>query len=130
MFGCVSISGSYSDEATAILVYFYMNYFGSKVKSVKHHESYIIDEAKKKRFEELFFNDDYEKDIVILKHELQVMGYAIPTLYKQYSELCEEGGVEFIDFGRDKEFENCVDGFIVVDTTKLKEQKRKRYLLR
>lgn len=130
MFGCVSISGSYNAEATAILVYFYMNYFGSKVKSVKHHDSYIIDELKRKRFEELFFNDDYEKDIVILKHELQAMGYAIPTLYKQYSELCDDGGVEFIDFGRDKEFENCVDGFIVVDTNKLKAQKRKRYLLR
>lgn len=130
MFGCVSISGSYSEEATAMLVYFYKNYFGSKVKSVKHHESYVIDALKQARFEELFLNNDYERDIVILKHELQRMGYAIPTLYKQYSELCEEGGVEFIDFGTDKEFESCVDGFIVVDTDKLKEQKRKRYLLR
>lgn len=66
--------------------------------------------------------------MIILKHELSLMGYAIPTLYKQYSELCDEGGVEFIDFGVDKGFENCVDGFIIVDTDKLKLQKRRRYL--
>ncbi|MDD5372452.1 MAG: lysophospholipid acyltransferase family protein [Sulfurimonas sp.] len=128
MFGCVSISASYSEDATALLVYFYTNYFGSKIKSVKHRDSYIMLESKKRKFDELFFKNDYAKDMIILKHELSVMGYAIPTLYKQYSELCDEGGVEFIDFGVDKGFENCVDGFIIVDTNKLKPQKRRRYL--
>ena len=128
MFGCVSISNSYSDEAVALLVFFYMNYFGSNIKSVQHYDSYIICESNKKKFNELFFKDDYAKDVLILKRELQLLGYAIPTLYKQYSELCDNNGVEFIDFGRDKGFENCIDGFLVVDTHKLKLQKRKRYL--
>lgn len=128
MFGCVTISNSYSDDAIALLVFFYMNYFGSKAKSVEHRESYVISESNKKKFNDLFFKYDYAKDLLILKHELKLMGYSIPTLYKLYSELCDDGGVEFMDFGRDREFENCVDGFLVVDTHKLKPQKKKRYL--
>ena len=128
MFGCVSISNSYSDEAIELLISFYTNYFASEAKSVKHRDSYILSESKKQRFDELFLKNDYEKDMAILKRELHLMGYAIPTLYKLYSELCDEGGVEFIDFGRDKTFENCIDGFILIDIEKLKPQKRKRYL--
>jgi len=128
MFGCVSISSSYSEEATSLLVYFYTNYFGAKIKSVEHRDSYIMLESKKRKYDELFFKDDYAKDLIILKHELHLMGYVIPTLYKQYSELCDDNGVEFIDFGIDKGFGNCVDGFIIVDIEKLKPQKRRRYL--
>ncbi|MDQ1263394.1 MAG: hypothetical protein QG559_395 [Campylobacterota bacterium] len=130
LFGCVSISSSYSEEAIALIVYFYSNYFGVKYKSVSHINGYVLSESRKKAYGELFFNDDYEKDIVILKYKLQQMGLSIPTLYKQYAELCENGGVEFMDFGVDKNFQNCVDGFLVVDTTKLKMQKKKRYLER
>lgn len=128
LFGCVSISGSYPQEAIDMLVYFYTNYFGAKERSVRHKESYILGEAKKIKYDELFFKNDYAKDLVILKHQLGLIGHSVPTLYKQYSELCEEGGVEFIDFGMDKGFENCVDGFLVVDLDKLKPQKRKRYI--
>lgn len=128
LFGSVSISKSYSDEAIGLMIYFYSNYFGVKFKSVNHKNSYMLPESKKRAFDELFFKNDYDKDIVILKYRLQQMGYAIPTLYKQYAELCEEGGVNFIDFGIDENFENCVDGFIVVDILKLKEQKKRHYL--
>jgi hypothetical protein len=34
-------------------------------------------------------------------------------LYKQYSEVCEPGGVQFIDFGSDPDFNNCVDGLVL-----------------
>ena len=128
MFGPVSISRSYDDYSTALLIYFYMNYFGSDVQSVKHKESYRFLKENKVRFDILFAKDNYREDLVILKNELQIRGYAIPTLYKQYSELCEDKGVQFIDFGMDKEFDNCIDGFIVVDIDKFKTQKRKRYL--
>lgn len=128
MFGPVSISRAYDDEAVSLLVYFYMHYFGAKNKSVWHKESYFISNDKREQYELLFSRDNYEDDLAVLKNELQVRSYAIPTLYKQYSDLCEEGGVEFMDFGIDRAFDNCVDGFIVVDTQKLKPNKRKRYL--
>jgi len=128
MFGPVSISRSYNDEAVALLVFFYMNYFGAKEKSVSHIESYQLSRAQQERFEDLFTCNNYREDLITLKNELQSMGYAIPTLYKQYSDLCEDDGVQFMDFGIDRDFDNCVDGFLVVDLDKLKAQKRKRYL--
>lgn len=128
MFGPVSISKSYDEEATSLLVYFYMNYFGANNVSVEHIDSYIISKERTQRFDNLFSKDNYKEDLTILKDELQARGYAIPTLYKQYSDLCDDDGVEFMDFGIDRDFDNCVDGFIMVDVTKLKPQKRKRYL--
>ena len=50
------------------------------------------------------------------------MGVAIPTLYKQYTELCEPGGVKFLDFGVDADFAGCVDGLVLVDIDKLKQK--------
>jgi hypothetical protein len=78
--------------------------------------------------ESIFSGDDYKADQRVLKEELGYMGYMIPTLYKQYAEVCEEGGVKFLDFGYDKDFNNCIDGFIVVDLHQMKESKKKRYM--
>lgn len=128
MFGGVSISRSYSDEAVALLIYFYKNYFGAKNQSVIHRDSYHISQEYTQKLNNIFVNDNYREDLVTLKNELQLLGYAIPTLYKQYADLCEDNGVEFMDFGIDKEFDSCVDGFLIVDTHKLKAHKRKRYL--
>lgn len=55
-------------------------------------------------------------------------GTNIPTLYKQYTELCEAGGVTFLDFGVDKEFSDCIDGLVMVDIQQLKPKKRARYI--
>ena len=128
MFGPVSISKSYNYESTAMMVYFYMNYFGSDILHVKHKERFIISSQLEKEFDTIFELDNYKKDLITLRDRLQLQGLAIPTLYKQYSDLCEEGGVMFTDFGLDKDFEDCVDGFIVVDITKLKPHKRERYI--
>ena len=56
------------------------------------------------------------------------MGYTVPTLYKQYSELCEQDGVRFLGFGVDDSFDMCVDGFIQIDVPKIKDEKRARYI--
>ncbi len=95
---------------------------------MKHIEKYHISEPLVTKFESLFSLNDYKQDLIVLKNELQVMGYAIPTLYKQYADLCETDGVMFMDFGIDRAFDNCIDGFIVVDLNDLKPQKRQRYI--
>ncbi|WP_345992049.1 lysophospholipid acyltransferase family protein [Sulfurimonas sp. HSL-1716] len=128
MFGPVSISKSYNYESTAMMIYFYMNYFGSDILYVKHKERFIISSQLESEFEKIFELDNYKKDLITLRDRLQLQGLAIPTLYKQYSDLCEDGGVMFTDFGLDKDFEDCVDGFIIVDITKLKAHKRERYM--
>ena len=56
------------------------------------------------------------------------MNVSIPTLYKQYADLCKVGGVRFIDFSIDADFGNCIDGLVMVDLHSLKPTKHKRYL--
>ncbi|MDF1529893.1 MAG: GNAT family N-acetyltransferase, partial [Sedimenticola sp.] len=76
----------------------------------------------------IFAGDDIKADYQELKHQLSLFNLTIPTLYKQYTDLCEEGGVQFLAFGVDAQFADCVDGLILVDLTKVKAAKRKRYI--
>jgi hypothetical protein len=70
---------------------------------------------------------DTAEDFQALRHYLQQFGLSIPTLYKQYSELCDPQGVHFLGFNIDPEFSNCLDGLICVDLDHLKPSKRQRY---
>lgn len=128
LFGAVSLSDTFSNEAKGMMIEFYSHYYGTNDALVTHKYPYKISLETKKRCKSIFVYNDYKKDLQTLKEKLGMMGYAIPTLYKQYSEVCEDGGVKFFDFGYDKDFGNCVDGFIVTDLSLLKENKRKRYI--
>ncbi len=128
LFGAVSMSDTFNSEAKGMMIEFYSHYFGSNEQLVIHKYPYQISLETKIRCKSIFVYNDYRKDLQTLKEELGMMGYAIPTLYKQYSEICEEGGVKFFDFGYDKNFANCIDGFILTDLSLLKENKRKRYI--
>ncbi|MBR9830298.1 MAG: GNAT family N-acetyltransferase, partial [Oceanospirillales bacterium] len=70
----------------------------------------------------------YREDFSRLREQLDFLGVSVPTLYKQYSELCEPGGVSFLDFGVDADFNYCIDGLVLVDTHKVKTRKRERYI--
>lgn len=128
MMGPVSISGSFPKNAQEALVYFYTLYFGSKHTMVKAKSPYHLTEYVQNEFQSLFCGDNYIEDFKRLKDYLKAFDVTVPTLYKQYSELCEEEGVEFMDFGIDSEFNNCIDGYILVDINKIKESKRQRYI--
>ena len=77
---------------------------------------------------QLFSGNDIKEDFVELKHVLANIGAQVPTLFKQYTELCEPGGVQFLSFSIDPEFNNCIDGLVLVDLDKVKASKAKRYL--
>lgn len=128
LFGPVSLSDTFTIQAKALLIYFYNHYFGSEEALVKHKARYKIPREMKSYCEEIFCGYDYRADQRILKAELSYMGLTIPALYKQYAELCEEDGVQFLDFGYDKDFNYCIDGFVLVDIEKMKESKRVRYM--
>jgi putative hemolysin len=128
LFGPVSISNQYSTEAKNLLVYFYRSYFGCSSKPAAALNPYVIPDAEVKKLRLLFSGKDYKQDFQRLKSQLADRGYAVPTLYKQYADLCEPGGVYFSDFNVDPDFADCVDGFVIVDTEMAKASKRKRYL--
>jgi len=127
LIGPVSISNTYSKTAKDMLIYFYSQYFGCNKQWVLAKTPYIIDEQSTEHLERLFENLDTREAFALMKSQLSHMGYSVPVLYKQYSELCEIGGVQFLDFNIDPDFSDCVDGLVMVDALKIKEIKRKRY---
>jgi putative hemolysin len=50
MFGGVSISRSYNNEATALLVYFYTHYFRSQYPYVEHIDKFLLSDKQKNPF--------------------------------------------------------------------------------
>ena len=72
--------------------------------------------------------EDFDAEQALLKERLAVIGLKIPTLYKQYADVCQAGGVRFCGFNIDPNFNHCIDGFVMVDTALLKLKKRKRYI--
>jgi len=127
LFGPVSISNAMPQTARELLIFFYKLYFsGSGSQACSRHPFRfslpVTDLARS------FRGDNYQQDLIHLKSLLATMGTSIPTLYKQYTELCQPGGVVFLDFNIDRAFGDCVDGLVVVDTTQLKPAKRRRYI--
>ena len=123
----MSISAQIPDAAKDLMIYFYKLYFSTaSLQMASSKQPYALEDIE--ALKKLFCGQDYRKDFMLLKSMLANMEIAIPTLYKQYTELCEPGGVRFLDFGVDPEFSGCVDGLVLVDTQQLKDKKRKRYI--
>lgn len=128
MIGPVSISGSYPSAAKEALVYFYAHYFGSRDELVSARAPFQLSALAREDGRTLFDGEDYGEDFRRLKEYLRAFNVTVPTLYKQYAELCDEDGIRFMDFGVDAEFNNCIDSYILVDVSRIKESKRKRYI--
>lgn len=130
LFGGVSLSNSYPDETKKLIIYFFKKWFGNNEKLVSAKNRFLFSDKDEKELYNMFIGDNYKQELLLLKNRLKVYGYAIPTLFKQYSELCEDGGTQFLDFGIDEDFQNCVDGLILVNIDAIKQSKKDRYLLR
>lgn len=128
MFGPVSLSNSYPKVAKDMLVWFYCHYFGDNEDLGQSFSPYHLDAETLDNMRRMFSGENYKVDFRILKEQLEFLGVSVPTLYKQYSELCEEGGVRFLDFGVDADFNYCIDGLVLVDIEYVKAKKRKRYI--
>ena len=128
LFGPVSISDLYSTEAKEILVYFYRRYFDAHEAPATALSPFILPESRQRVLDAAFKGSDYRDNFSRMKTMLADLGYTVPTLFKQYTEVCEQGGVVFSDFNIDKNFSDCIDGLVIVDIEKLKQGKRERYL--
>jgi putative hemolysin len=128
LLGPVSISNIYTEEAKNLLVYFYQKWFPGDPAIAPHVSPFRISQKRMDELAGFFPRQEYREELRKLKESLKVLGLSIPILYKQYSELCEDGGISFIDFGVDKDFANCIDGLILVKLDLLKATKRERYI--
>ena len=129
LFGPVSLSASYSKTSKDTILYFYDNNFKDKENLVnaKIPYNFKTDKVLIKMLKQEFSSPLYKDNFRSLKNSLSVMGSNVPTLYKQYSDLCLEGGIKFCAYNVDPDFSNCVDSFIIVEIDKIKESHKKRY---
>ncbi|MBN2963181.1 lysophospholipid acyltransferase family protein [Sulfurospirillum sp. T05] len=128
MFGPVSLSKTYPRIAQEMMVFFYSFYFPPFKEYVRPRTPFLLKRDEKETVQKCFTCKDYREDFGRLKRQLQAMDLSVPTLYKQYSELCEEGGCQFVGFNVDTQFGDCLDGFIVVEIAKIKQAKKERYM--
>jgi putative hemolysin len=123
LFGPVSISAALPIAAREQLVGYYSRYFSAQGPAVAANRPFRF-LATPPNFGEL----DADASFRVLKANLDALGTRVPTLYKQYTELCEPGGARFLAFGVDPDFNNAVDGLIEVDLARIRPKKRERYL--
>lgn len=128
LFGPVSLSARYPAHARDLIVYYFNHYYGSEQPLAEARNPYRISRGALEECRNIFAGDDVKADFNELKHRLSLFNLTVPTLYKQYTDLCEAGGVRFLAFGVDSQFADCVDGLILVDLNRIKPQKRKRYI--
>ncbi len=128
LFGPVSLSNRYPELAKALIIGFYRHYFPDNEGLASAYVPYKISYKEHGSIDKMMSGMDYKSDFMILKQRLTHMGVTVPTLYKQYTDLCEPDGVRFIDFNIDENFAFCVDGLVMIDMNRLKPGKRKRYL--
>jgi putative hemolysin len=123
LFGPVSISAALPLSAREWLVAYYSRYFGDEDSLAQANHPFRYQRACPE-----FGALDADASLALLRDNLSALGARIPTLYKQYTELCEPGGARFIAFGVDPDFNNAIDGLIWVDLTMVTPKKRQRYL--
>lgn len=128
LFGPVSLSAALPLRARELVVSYYRHYYGDPEEGLRPRAPFVLSDAGRLEAERLFDGSDRDEDFRRLREQLEAMGVSVPVLYKQYCEVAEPGAVRFLGFGVDTDFGFCVDGLVVVDVTRLKPDKRRRYV--
>ncbi len=124
LFGPVSISAQLPVDARAQLVDYYRHHHGVESATVRARRRWQQESSALRELRDLPPHEAFR----LLRDNLAKLGTRVPTLYKQYTDLCEPGGVQFLDFGVDPDFSDSIDGLVWVDLEKMLPRKRQRYI--
>lgn len=127
LFGPVSMSVSLPREAREWIAAAHQHYFGVPGLAAAR-QPFVISPAVIDMVRQALEGLDPAAGLGKLKHHLDALGVSLPVLYRQYVDLVEPEGVQFLDFGEDPGFSGCVDGLVMLDLANLKPAKRARYL--
>jgi len=129
MTGPVSLSASYPDAAKHLIIEFYHSLFGRDDDLVNPRQPYLYPASGLfSHYQNITQEAQYKSAYRLLKEKLDEKGVRVPALYKQYVELCEPGGCEFLGFNVDPDFSNCIDAMILVHVHSVLDKKRERYI--
>lgn len=127
LFGPVSMSVSLPREAREWIAAAHQHYFGAPGLA-SARQPFVVSRAVAEGVRQELQGLDPVTGLGRLKHHLDALGVSLPVLYRQYVDLVEPEGVQFLDFGEDPGFSGCVDGLVMLDLATLKPSKRTRYL--
>jgi putative hemolysin len=127
LFGPVSMSVSLPREAREWIAAAHKHYFGAPGLAAAR-QPFVISPDVIALVRGALEGLDPTAGLGKLKHHLDALGVSLPVLYRQYVDLVEPEGVQFLDFGEDPDFSGCVDGLVMLDLANLKPSKRARYL--
>ncbi|OOG54449.1 lysophospholipid acyltransferase family protein [Rhodanobacter sp. C03] len=127
LFGPVSMSVSLPREAREWIAAAHQHYFGAPGLAAAR-QPFVISAEVIRGVQLALAGLDASAGLGKLKHHLDALGVSLPVLYRQYVDLVEPDGVQFLDFGEDPGFSGCVDGLVMLDLAALKPLKRARYL--
>jgi putative hemolysin len=127
LFGPVSMSINLPREAREWIAAAHQHYFGAPGLAAARQPFIVSGEVLDRVRADLAGLEPAE-GLGKLKHHLDALGVSMPVLYRQYVDLVEPKGVQFLDFGEDPGFSGCVDGLVMLDLANLKPAKRARYL--
>jgi len=127
LFGPVSMSVTLPREAREWIAAAHQHYFGAPGLA-SARQPFVVSPAVIDLVRDALAGLDPAAGLGKLKHHLDALGVSLPVLYRQYVDLVEPEGVQFLDFGEDPGFSGCVDGLVMLDLATLKPAKRARYL--
>lgn len=127
LFGPVSLSQAYPQPSKEIIIAFYQQQFGAIEHMATAKKPFEVSQQTLDLAKNLF-SSDYKSSYRQLNTQLKELGVKVPTLYKQYTEICEDQGCQFIAFNIDPDFNYCIDSLILVDLDKIKPRKKERYI--
>ncbi|MEQ9465004.1 MAG: lysophospholipid acyltransferase family protein [Haliea sp.] len=128
LFGPVSISRLYGEEAIGLLVDHYACHYAHMALDLKPRTPFVPAAGQRTLHSEVSKDRDAEADFRILQDTLAERGLRVPTLLKHYAQVAEPSGIAITAFNVDSNFGHCVDGFVLVDLERMKPRKRQRYL--
>jgi len=127
LFGPVSMSVNLPREAREWIAAAHQHYFGAPGLAAAR-QPFVLSPEVLEGVRMALQGLDPAAGLGKLKHHLDALGVSLPVLYRQYVDLVEPAGVQFLDFGEDPSFSGCVDGLVMLDLSALKPAKRARYL--
>ena len=126
--GPVSLSATLPQPVRELIVHTHGRFFSDPDNLATSRNPFRVSPAIAREADAALEGKDAKAALSVLKQQLAISDAAIPTLYRQYVDLCEPDGVRFLAFSVDPQFGGCVDGLIRLDLQRLKPAKRARYI--
>jgi putative hemolysin len=132
VFGPVSLTAALPGPAREWIAHYHRHYFGHRAGDsaamARARNPFAISRDVAIAAQAEWAGRSPVEGLVRLRARLDALDAQLPTLYRQYVDLCEPEGVHFLDFGLDPSFGGCVDGLVRLDLQYLRPAKRARYL--